>query len=117
LADGLKAAHRYNAACYAALAAAGKGEDAATLDDKERLRLREQALTWLKADLALHAKQMEGAAAQEALRWWQKDPDLAGARDPAALAKLPEAERREWKMLWSEVERLLAKAGAEKAGE
>src|SRR5262249_50569117 len=34
LADDLRAAHRYSAACYAALAAAGQGEDAAKLDDK-----------------------------------------------------------------------------------
>ena len=36
LADDLKADHRYNAACFAALAAAGQGEDAAGLDDAER---------------------------------------------------------------------------------
>ena len=33
LADDLQAGHRYNAACFAALAAAGQGEDAAKLDD------------------------------------------------------------------------------------
>jgi Flp pilus assembly protein TadD len=122
VADDLKALHRYNAACYAALAAAGKDEDAAELNDKERLRLREQALGWLKADLALRSKQLEGgkpadrAEAQAQMRHWQKDPDLAGVRDPAALAKLPEAERLEWQKFWKEVEALLAKAGAEKAG-
>jgi serine/threonine-protein kinase len=122
LADDLKAAYRYNAACAAALAAAGKGEDAATLDGKERLRLREQALAWLKADLALWKKQLEGgkptdrAEVQAKMRHWQKDSDLAGVRDPSALAKLPEAERLEWQKFWKEVETLLAKAGAEKAG-
>ncbi len=40
LADDLNVGHRYNAACLAALSAAGKGEDAAKLNDKERLRLR-----------------------------------------------------------------------------
>ena len=39
LADDLEAGHRYNAACYAALAAAGQGEDAAKLDDKDKARL------------------------------------------------------------------------------
>jgi hypothetical protein len=43
-ADDLRTAHRYNAACSAALAAAGQGEDAAGLADKERARLRKQAL-------------------------------------------------------------------------
>src|SRR6516164_4586354 len=47
LADDLKAGHRYRAACAAALAAAGQGEDAAKLDDKEKVRLRKQALDWL----------------------------------------------------------------------
>jgi tetratricopeptide (TPR) repeat protein len=122
LGDDLKAGHRYSAACYAALAAAGKGEDASALDDRETLRLRQQALAWLQADLALRNKQLQSGKpadrvdVQAKMRHWQKDPDLAGVRDPAALAKLPEAERREWKRLWSEVEALLAKAGAEKAG-
>ena len=40
LADDLEAGHRYNAACYAALAAAGQGGDAAQLDDKDKARLR-----------------------------------------------------------------------------
>jgi tetratricopeptide (TPR) repeat protein len=59
LADDLGAAHRYTAACRAAMAAADQGEDAGKLDDKERTRLRLQALAWLKADLALRAKQLE----------------------------------------------------------
>src|SRR5262249_12312262 len=55
LADDLTAGHRYSAACSAALAAAGKGEDAGKLEDKQRGRLREQALDWLRADLKLWA--------------------------------------------------------------
>ena len=39
------------------------------------------------------------------------DPDLAGVRDVAALAALPEAERDEWRALWVEVDRLLKGAG------
>src|SRR5262249_30638409 len=53
LADDLNAAAR-----SAVLATAGKGEDAAKLDDKEKARLRQQALDWLKADLALPPPQM-----------------------------------------------------------
>ena len=45
------AAHRYNAACHAALAGCGQGKDAADLPEKERSRLRQQALDWLRADL------------------------------------------------------------------
>jgi tetratricopeptide (TPR) repeat protein len=116
LADDLKAAHRYNAACFAALAAAGKGEDAAALDDPERGRLRKQACDWLRADLALWTKSLEPgtpvgrAAVQSAMRRWQHEPDLAGIRDPEALAQLPEGERNECEALWAEVQALFDRA-------
>jgi hypothetical protein len=44
------------------------------------------------------------------LRHWQKDPDLAGLRDAAALARLPAGEQTEFRKLWAEVAALLAKA-------
>ena len=47
----------------------------------------------------------------QTLQHWKVDPDLAGVRDAAALAKLPEAERKEWRTLWAEVDRLLKRAG------
>jgi hypothetical protein len=46
----------------------------------------------------------------KALRHWQQDPDLAGVRGSAALAKLPEAERKGWRRLWVEVEETLVRA-------
>jgi serine/threonine-protein kinase len=115
LADDLQAAHRYDAARAAALAAAGQGRDAPKPDDKERARLRRQALRWLQADLALWGKEAEKgtpqarAEVQKMLRHWQKDPDLAGVRQAVPLEKLPDAERLEWKKLWGEVEALLKK--------
>jgi hypothetical protein len=118
LAADLTASHRYNAACAAALAAE-QGEDATTLDDKERVRLRKQAHDWLRADLTLRTKQLESgppadrAAAQQALRHWQKDSDLAGIRDPEALAKLPAEERAACAKLWADVAALLKKAEEE----
>jgi hypothetical protein len=118
LADNLRAAHRYNAACCAALAAAGQGTDAAQFDEKERTRLRTQALDWLRADLALWAKQAEGgtpqarAAVRKNLLHWQKDTDFDGVRDAAALAKLPDAERAQWQKLWADVAALLQKTRA-----
>ena len=120
LANDLQAAHRYNAACAAALAAAGQGEDAAKLDDKEKVRLRKQALDWLRADLTLRTKQLESgppadrAAAQWALRHWQKDPDLTGIRDQEALEKLPAEERAACAKLWADVAALLKKAAEER---
>jgi tetratricopeptide (TPR) repeat protein len=125
LADDLKAGYRYSAACLAALAGAGKGEDAAKLDAKERARLRQQALAWLRADLALHTKLLgsgQGGAraeVQRELRHWQKDADLAGIRDKAALAKLPADEQKAFTRLWADVAALLKKAEvpAKKEGE
>jgi hypothetical protein len=117
LAEDLQAWHRYKAACVAALAAAGQGEDAARLDDKERARLRQQALGWLRANLAMWGKQAEGgqpqtrALVQKTLQHWKEDADLAGVRDAAALVRLPEAERAEWKKLWADVEATRKKAG------
>jgi hypothetical protein len=109
LADDLQAVHRYNAACSAALAGCGQGQDAPRPDDKGRARLRKQALGWLQADLPRWGKEaMKGtpearAAVQKALRHWQKDTDLAGVRGAAALAKLPQAERAGWQKLGTEV--------------
>jgi hypothetical protein len=40
-----------------------------------------------------------------------RDPRFAGVRDPAALTKLPEAERAQWQQLWGDVEELRARAG------
>jgi tetratricopeptide (TPR) repeat protein len=116
LAADLGAGHRYNAACSASLAAAGQGEDAAKLDDKERTRLRQQALDWLKADLTAWANRLDSGPPQarpaivKTLRHWQQDPDLAGLRDPASLAKLPAEERKAFTQLWADVAALLEKA-------
>jgi hypothetical protein len=115
LADDLKAGHRCNAACAAARAGCGEGEDAAGLKEVERARLRRQAHAWLRADLAAWARRLEGGQAQDRpavvakLRHWQGDADLAGLRDPAALAKLPAEEREACQKLWAEVEALLKK--------
>jgi tetratricopeptide (TPR) repeat protein/serine/threonine protein kinase len=115
-AEDLNAAHRYNAARSAALAAAGKGEDAGKLDDKEQARLRKQALDWLKADLALHTRHLESgrpadrARSLRVLKEWQGDTDFAGLRDKAALEKLPPDKQKAFSQLWADVAALLKKA-------
>jgi tetratricopeptide (TPR) repeat protein len=119
LAADLKAGHRYNAACLAALAAAGQGEDAAKLEANERTRLRQQTLDWLKADLVAWTKLAEEgsaktrAAVQQTLEHWKQDPDLASVRGDAALAKLPADEQPGWRQLWADVEKTLARARQE----
>ena len=119
LADRLDAGHRYLAAYAAALAGLGKGEDASGLDEKERARLRNQALDWLHADLTASDKwRQDDAKARpwiyQRLQQLQADPNLAGVRDADALAKLPEAERAAWKKLWADVDALLAQMDAPK---
>jgi tetratricopeptide (TPR) repeat protein/tRNA A-37 threonylcarbamoyl transferase component Bud32 len=115
LADDLQAGDRYAAARAAALAGCGKGRDAADLDEPGRAGWRNQALAWLRADLKAWAKQLDGADAdgraevRTALQGWQRDPDLAGLRDAAALEKLSEAERAAWNGFWKEVSSLLEK--------
>jgi tetratricopeptide (TPR) repeat protein len=104
---------RYNAACAAVLAAAGQGGDAAKLDAKEKSRLRQQALTWLRHNLKHHVQQLEAADAKtrqlvrQTLQHWQKDPDLDSVRGKEALAQLPKAEHTAWQEFWAEVEHLL----------
>jgi tetratricopeptide (TPR) repeat protein len=116
LADDLSTWHRYNAACAAALAGCGAGTDADKLDEKEKARLRGQALGWLRADLAVWTKELakntpEADTAVRAMKQhWQADLDLAGVRGPEALAKQPEAERQRWQQLWDEVANMLARA-------
>jgi serine/threonine-protein kinase len=109
---------RYDAACAATLAAAGQGEDAGKLADKERDRLRDQALAWLRGDLSMcdvlveKGPPAQRAAVQRTLRHWQQDADLASVRD-AAVEKLPEEQRKQWKKLWADVAAVLKKCGEE----
>ncbi len=114
LADDLKACHRYNAACAAALAAAAQGADADKLDDQERRRLRQRALAWLRADLDLWGERLkdskpDGKVVRGALKHWQGDADLAPVRDAGAVPKLSAAEQQAWGQLWTDVAELLKK--------
>jgi eukaryotic-like serine/threonine-protein kinase len=116
LADDMRSAHRYNAACAAALAGCGQGNDAGKLDDKDRVRLRQQALTWLRADLASWSKQADSdkpddrARVVQTLTHWKVDTDLAGLRDKDAVAKLPADEQAACRTVWADVAALLKKA-------
>jgi hypothetical protein len=94
--------YRFNAACAAALAAAGKGKDV-PVEAGERSRLRKQALDWLRVELSARKKQAKPGSMFQMLHHWQRDPDLIGVRDEAALANLPEPERAAWRQLWADV--------------
>jgi hypothetical protein len=118
LADDLQSSHRYNAACCAALASAGQGEDPpgrTKLDEAAKARLRKQALDRLRADLVLWTKLNDSgqspdrAQLQRHLNHSQNDSDLAGIRDAASLAKMPAEERAACEKLWSDVAALSKK--------
>jgi serine/threonine protein kinase/tetratricopeptide (TPR) repeat protein len=115
LAEDLRTDYRYDAACAAALAGVGQG-DAGDLGIEERAGLRRQALAWLGADLAAHARRL-GAGMDKArvdvgskMRHWQQDRDFAGVRGDDALNLLPEGERPGWRQLWEQVEALRKQA-------
>jgi tetratricopeptide (TPR) repeat protein len=116
LADNLAVGLRYNAACAAALAGCGQGKDAGGLDEKERSRLRRQALDWLRADLVAWQGDLEKKPTKarrdivQQMLHWLADRDFTGVRGEAALAKLPEAERAAWRRLWADVAQTLSKA-------
>jgi tetratricopeptide (TPR) repeat protein len=113
LADDLTQGDRYNAACSAVLAAAGKGLDQKKPDAPEKGKLRAQGLEWLQADLKESARRFRIGRVNDLvllmyrLPWWQQDPDLISVREPKALAVLPDVEQAAWRKLWADVDQLL----------
>jgi tetratricopeptide (TPR) repeat protein len=112
LANDIKAGRRYAAARCAAMAVAGKGEDAAKLDDAERARLRRQAIDWLQADLNLLTKMAgdkstDRAFVEKTLKHWKQDADLANLREAVAVSNLLDQEQTRCRKLWSDVDSLL----------
>jgi tetratricopeptide (TPR) repeat protein len=102
--------HRYDAACAAALAAAGQGKGDLPADEAAKARLRAQALDWLKAELAAWVKHLDKnpnarPLIVQTMLHWKADSDLVGVREPRALEALPEPERGAWRAFWAEVDR------------
>jgi hypothetical protein len=107
--------HRYRAACAAARAGCGQGQDAADLDATSRAGFRRQALDWLRAELEALRRLPEKDPHQTLplihnLEDWWVVPHFAGVRDPKALTRLPEPERRAWQELWADVADTLTRA-------
>ena len=109
LADDLAMERRFDAACAAARAGCGR-QDGASLGEAERIRLRGQALEWLKAELTARSRQAvlgspeERGAAREALENWRRVPFLVGGAQPGPLERLPNEERAQWRKLWPEAD-------------
>jgi tetratricopeptide (TPR) repeat protein len=116
LAENPPTFHRYNAACYAALAARGEGVGGPT-EPRKRAALRAKALAWLKADLAywkdkVGSKQKQDRQLAEShLAHWLVDDDLRETRPQAKREGWTEQESRAWDQLWSAVRQSLAEAG------
>lgn len=104
--------HRYDAACSAALAAAGQGKDSHLLPNTVMAMFRRWALGWLRDDLTGYTKLAEqndpdkNKTILQQLTHWRSDPDLASVRDPQTLDRLPENERAGWQALWRDVDEL-----------
>jgi serine/threonine-protein kinase len=115
LSDDLEAGNRYHAACAAALAGCGTGEDVAGLDGEKRAALRKLALDWLTAEYDVCAerhrvgKPGDRTVVATAVRSWLKSEDLASVRDEQGLAKFPAEEGRAWQALWAKVTTLAAR--------
>jgi eukaryotic-like serine/threonine-protein kinase len=110
---------RYRAACMAASAGCGRGKDASNLNDEERARLRDQARGCLLAEVAAWGKKIDSApaakeSAENALKRWLTDPDLAGLREPDLLEKLPVAESRACREMWREISAQIERARSRK---
>jgi tetratricopeptide (TPR) repeat protein len=108
----LHGAYRYRAACAAVLAATGQSKDADKLAKDEPAKLRQQALSWLRAELGARKQLLvtdpkQAIPVRYQLKLWQYDPDLTSVREEKELAKLTEAERKEWQALWAEVGELV----------
>jgi eukaryotic-like serine/threonine-protein kinase len=114
--------HRYNAACSAALTASGQSKDEPPLDVGAKASLRIRARDWLRAELAAWSRLLQSGPPTArptivfTMQHWRRDVDLAAVRDAAALAKVPEAERKEWQAIWEEVDALIRKASDAKPG-
>jgi tetratricopeptide (TPR) repeat protein len=109
LADASRRGKLSGAARAAAQAGTGQGADAADLRPEERARWRQQALAWLRMDLARLQQVLAAGspssreAAVKTLQEWLRAPAFAAVRDYAALGRLPEAERLAWAAFWTEV--------------
>lgn len=115
LAEDRQSQQAYNAACSAALAAAGQGADAPP-DAATRAQLRAQALGWLRLELKLwnellaHQPKPEiRAVVARTLQHWREDPDLAGIREAEAVDQLPKDEQAALRGFWSEADESLAR--------
>ncbi len=106
----------HEGACAAVQVQTGQGFPEPPPTEEERVRLRRQALDWLRAGLELATRlSEEGIPVDWSLATWQTDAALASVREPDALASLPDAEREQWQRLWKDVAAQIASDPLEQA--
>ena len=101
---------RRDAASAAAQAAVGLGNEASTLDEKEKAHLRNQTLFLLRLELDYRKELIEAGDVPSGVRGLGLllcRPDFAGLREPGDLAKLSPKEAEEWKSFWDDVRSVL----------
>jgi len=112
--------HLYHAACSAAQAGGGQGENVARVSETEQARFRGQARAWLREDLIEYRKALDDDPAnnlqkvRRQIALWQSDPDLAILRESSALEKFTENERTDCLALWAEIGDLLSRCKSDK---
>jgi serine/threonine protein kinase len=109
--------HRFNAACSAAVSGSGRGRDDPAPDEVAKARFRSLALDWLRLELGWWSRYLESGQPNARpvvlshMNHWKNYRELAGIRNADALARLPEAERKDWQAFWAEVDALARKSG------
>jgi serine/threonine-protein kinase len=107
LAGDVERAVRYTAATCAAQAFAGEGSE--QLDESQRAELHQQAIEWLRADLAARQQQLQSGDPQDRdevrrkLEYWKQDTQLDGIRG----SELTPDQRERQKAFWSDVDGVL----------
>ena len=116
LAEDLASSNRYNAACYATLAASGQGVDAPTAP-ADRAALRGKALSLAprrprRADRSRPppTSRPSGMAAYRKMRNGWTDADFATVRPGDPKYDLLADERPAWESLWADVRATLEAA-------
>ena len=105
--------HRYNAACYACLAASRSQKDPYPCKDSQEEQLIKQALIWLEADLSSWKLQLEQSTKKDsrailkALYEWKSDYSLRCLRHPKEIQSYPAEMQTRCRTLWASVEELL----------
>jgi len=116
LANDREGLNRYRAACAAALAARGKGEDVPAPDQGARLSLLSLALGWLEEERAAWESRLPGGSASDRARivrtlvQWKYDPDLAGLRAAALVKTLPASHQNACVVFWAKIDGMLGRA-------